>query len=669
MAFLTYTSDLIPLGSSVNASAETIRGLFETNGWQTQRKCLAYGSLLGDFTYAINAFDGNEWSTYNNTGVPACYGGALPRYVGARINTADHVTEYTIYGDSNPNNNPKDWTLDYSDDGSSWTTADTQSTVSSWGVCEAKTYTVGGTPGNHAYWRLRVTASVGACTYSTGSCAFAQLRMKLSSGHYIATVCSFVTIPPSSETIGDSYSKDALNVTIADTYIDFHPIVQSLTTTPAALCVKSSVAGAVAYGITLGGVSITGSVGGSSATAGDNLRSLYEAITGSVISPWVDWNWLWNPPSPQNADDASYHINATKKVASTTSPTLSNNGNCTSGIIGYSSNHEFTSVPTTNYANGIIARVTTDLTNGYYYYAQFCSRAVAFATKTNTAVYGPIHASWGDHTKALAAMPTTFEPRYIGPIELLVGTDDVSGSASSTGYTSRAWKLSSCGQQIWVIPNYDQNNNVNGYECHLFSGAGFRGQFIDVTHGMNTGGTAYMTRGTLALRASSTFGIGETSTVDNDFQIHKAGSYAPTEFPSGDNGYWSYPSKLCSVFTPMVDVQDWYKFIGTASQEALILAADTVSYKTLSTAISITGAVTTIVLNNVTGLASAGYVVIEGELFVYTGTSGGTTLTGVTRAQYGTPQQGHAVSTKVYQGMWYTLINGGALLAGPTMPT
>lgn len=71
------------------------------------------------------------------------------------------VGEYTITA-STLATTPRDWTLDYSDDGSSWTTADTQSGIT-WAQADtARTFQVLGTPGEHKHWRLRFTAGNGA---------------------------------------------------------------------------------------------------------------------------------------------------------------------------------------------------------------------------------------------------------------------------------------------------------------------------------------------------------------------------------------------------------------------------------------------------------------------------------------------------------------------------
>jgi hypothetical protein len=95
---------------------------------------------------------------------------------------------------------------------------------------------------------------------------------------------------------------------------------------------------------------------------------------------------------------------------------------------------------------------------------------------------------------------------------------------------------------------------------------------------------------------------------------------------------------------------------------------------TLAANLDDTTAYTTITLNSTTGtdgktLAAAGFVVLGQEVFQYTGTSGGNTLTGVTRAYNATPQVRHFIGDPVAQGGWFVKINGGYIYAGIPRPS
>lgn len=92
------------------------------------------------------------------------------------------------------------------------------------------------------------------------------------------------------------------------------------------------------------------------------------------------------------------------------------------------------------------------------------------------------------------------------------------------------------------------------------------------------------------------------------------------------------------------------------------------STTTLGQVMDATTAYTTLTLASTAGLASAGYVIIENEIVQYTGIAG-STLTGVTRARYGTVMSNHWSGDNVYQGLWFTIINGGALLFGTSKPS
>ena len=120
---------------------------------------------------------------------------------------------------------------------------------------------------------------------------------------------------------------------------------------------------------------------------------------------------------------------------------------------------------------------------------------------------------------------------------------------------------------------------------------------------------------------------------------------------------------------PPVHIADWYKFRGVATSESLMLAADTVVSYSLAEALpKSTSAIPSVALVSAAGLnATGGFIVIEDEVLQYDSISGNNLLN-VTRARYGSPSQKHWVGDKVYQALWYTIINGGALLCGFTKP-
>jgi hypothetical protein len=189
----------------------------------------------------------------------------------------------------------------------------------------------------------------------------------------------------------------------------------------------------------------------------------------------------------------------------------------------------------------------------------------------------------------------------------------------------------------------------------------FRNQFCDWSNTAATSPWAW----TFTLYASGIFQVpGETAS--DDFQIHRM---AMAGVANMANAQGSNPTELYpSLITPMLDITDWYKFRGTATNESLALAADTVAVTTLNQAMDATTAYTTLALTSTAGLAAAGFVIVEAEVIQYTGISGNN-LTGVTRAKYGTSMQTHWAGDTVAQALWYTIINGGALLFGAVKPS
>lgn len=123
-------------------------------------------SAVGDRTKAsADAYQyGAAWQAFDDgISLPWATSTAPPHWLqwdfGAGNSKA--ITYYTITGTGNvlyPNMVPKNWTLQASNDGSTWTTKDTQTNQTSWSVNETREYSFvsGGT--RYRYWRLNVTA-------------------------------------------------------------------------------------------------------------------------------------------------------------------------------------------------------------------------------------------------------------------------------------------------------------------------------------------------------------------------------------------------------------------------------------------------------------------------------------------------------------------------------
>ncbi|WP_290906555.1 discoidin domain-containing protein [Aquabacterium sp.] len=111
------------------------------------------------------AFDGIitgavGWRTFS--------GQATPSWIQCHFDDAVEITDFRIRAwSTNPNRAPKDFTLQYSDDGLAWTTYYTVTGATAWGANESRTYTVSPTAEQkHAWWRINITANNGDATYT-----------------------------------------------------------------------------------------------------------------------------------------------------------------------------------------------------------------------------------------------------------------------------------------------------------------------------------------------------------------------------------------------------------------------------------------------------------------------------------------------------------------------
>jgi hypothetical protein len=125
---------------------------------------LAFASSSYATTPAWTAFaaygSGNGWIT----------NGGLPNSIGYEFPSTVIVTEYEVYpwdADNFPVRCFRDFQLQGSNDGSTWTTLDTQSAITSWTAGVSKRFVTTNTT-SYLYYRIYVTQNVGGDTY-TGS--------------------------------------------------------------------------------------------------------------------------------------------------------------------------------------------------------------------------------------------------------------------------------------------------------------------------------------------------------------------------------------------------------------------------------------------------------------------------------------------------------------------
>lgn len=130
---------------------------FTINTTPPWERLVRRGVIERAYRTAVNFTDTQNAYTSNTQYAAAT---ALPAELRLESPWPIPVGEYTITADTLATT-PRDWTLDYSDDGSTWATADTRSGVT-WALAStARTFQVPGTPGEHKHWRLRFTAGNG----------------------------------------------------------------------------------------------------------------------------------------------------------------------------------------------------------------------------------------------------------------------------------------------------------------------------------------------------------------------------------------------------------------------------------------------------------------------------------------------------------------------------
>jgi hypothetical protein len=456
-------------------------------------------------------------------------------------------------------------------------------------------------------------------------------------------------IPPSSETIGGSGTREFLRIRVATTTITFIPMKQWVNGLPQHVFLYQKTAGAVALTCTLNGATVS-YTGGASDTAIQNLIGLYGAIRVSADANFTGFDWELSFPVPQNADDTNTYIYGINKTIAE-NKTFTMNANVNGGILSNYVAPGFKQDETTAY-NG--SSVTTDLTNGFIYYLQICARGIALATKTNVGYYGPVHACWASNSTALAYMPS--DSQFVSPLEIIVGVDNGATVTDAVARPSHFWLLE---QQ-----NYALAANLTTAFWIASPGGGIRRhRFMDaLTPNVTFEAGSSITITALALQGSGIFSA-NTSYVGNDFQVHRIRKITHTAYFNTTLGGYSAPFHTSVV--PGFEIDDWYKFTGTATNESLALIADTVSTTTLSS--TYTPGDTVLNLTDASSFQSAGFVIVGTEALQYTGKTGNQ-LTGVTGARYATLATKHYAGDKVSPGLWFTIINGGALLAGYTKP-
>ena len=120
------------------------------------------GSSQDGSNAPANAFDG---VISGNVGWRTFSGQPVTSWIQVHFDDVVEIDDFRVRAwASNPNRAPKDFTLQYSDNGTSWTTAITVTNQTTWTANESRTFT--GASSAHAWWRLSITANNGDATYT-----------------------------------------------------------------------------------------------------------------------------------------------------------------------------------------------------------------------------------------------------------------------------------------------------------------------------------------------------------------------------------------------------------------------------------------------------------------------------------------------------------------------
>jgi len=164
----------IAQNASVIVAGLTVLGVYEYTSGSDQTPTMTSntapsgtvsGSSNNGSTYdKYKALDKNSTTQWMAT--------AFPCWLKYDFGYAVRVYTYTIDSRARTDLAPKTWTIEGSNDDSSWTTLDTQSNITSWGSINS--YSIA-SPASYRYYRISITAGI-----SASYCTIAELTLNSS---------------------------------------------------------------------------------------------------------------------------------------------------------------------------------------------------------------------------------------------------------------------------------------------------------------------------------------------------------------------------------------------------------------------------------------------------------------------------------------------------------
>lgn len=189
VTFVTTDATLVGLGQnwalsvgevSTDALEYVDNTNYNVNGLLTWDKCVAMGAN-DDFNDSYQSYDYKGWVAYV-VDMPNQYLGyestisVLPSYY--KI-TAENWDTGTSLG----SRQPKDWDVEYSDNGTDWVLSDSVRDETTWSLpAEVRQYSISAGSGAHKFWRLRFIANQGDATHIV----VGRLRFYSSGGSWIS---------------------------------------------------------------------------------------------------------------------------------------------------------------------------------------------------------------------------------------------------------------------------------------------------------------------------------------------------------------------------------------------------------------------------------------------------------------------------------------------------
>lgn len=469
--------------------------------------------------------------------------------------------------------------------------------------------------------------------------------------------------PPSGETIGDGKVIEITRLITTGTQVQIQSYQTCIATGKGQVeMLKQNVAGAVACSATINGVTVTGATGSAGSTAAQNLRALYEALRDSVDANVTDWDFYWIPDNGTLADTAAYilmqrkTVNATKITVTVNANTTKVSAMTANNYMAVQSAGQFS---TFGFQSGHTTSpkvITIDLINGFVYYMTVFSRTFLIATKTNTGFFGPIFATYVDHAAAIAAVPDT---RFCTPIELFIGKmDEAQGPGAYSQYMrpTHWWRMGESGASISGATVPMSSDALSYQGTHPWYGLNIPRIWSDRPAWSSTGGSY------LDIVAEGLGGFVNNGYYDyflDGIPVVSIGLH-PTKSYDGGSPYGT-------IIVPGYKLDDLFRSQLAYTDEVLHLVEYEPVTVTLAQAMDATTAYTTINITDASALQTAGFIIVDREIFQYTGKTGNQ-LTGVTRGKYGSKQVKHYNLDTARQGAWFVKIKESAMFAGWQKP-